>query len=148
MPKYQIDVPGSGTFEVESPTDLSDAQAYQAVLGQIRNTPKPEGGIMGALKLGAKSLTGSQLTGIKGLFGDANKAAEEGFKSSVELGQKYEAPASWEAVKKAYEEKGLLSAAGEVATQIPKAIAPPNGIASHYRSGWQWENHNRLRRVN
>ena len=56
MPKYQIDVPGSGTFEVESPTDLSDAQAYQAVMGQIRNTPKPQGGIMGALKQALKPM--------------------------------------------------------------------------------------------
>jgi len=123
MPKYQIDVPGSGTFEVDSPTDLSDAQAYQAVMGQIKSTPAPKGGIMGALGLGTKSLLGDQLTGIKGLFGDANKAAEEGFKSSQALGEQYAAPTSMEAVKKAYQEKGLLSAAGEVASQIPKAIA-------------------------
>jgi hypothetical protein len=123
MPKYQIEVPGSGTFEVDSPTDLSDAQAYQAVMGQIKSTPTPKGGIMGALALGAKSLTGSQLTGIKGLFGDANQAAQQGIARQEELGQQYAAPTSLEAVKKIYQEKGLLSAAGEVASQIPKAIA-------------------------
>lgn len=123
MPKYQVDVPGSGTFEVESPTDLTDAQAYQAVMGQIRNTPAPKGGIMGALGLGAKSLTGSQLTGIKGLFGDASQAAQAGIARQEELGQQYVAPTSLEAVKKAYAEKGLLSAAGEVISQVPKAIA-------------------------
>lgn len=123
MPKYQIDVPGSGTFEVESPSDLTDAQAYQAVLGQIKNTPKPEGGIMGAAKLGTKSLLSSQLTGIKSLFGDASQAAQEGIARQEQLGEQYVAPTSLEAVKKAYAEKGLLSAAGEVASQIPKAIA-------------------------
>jgi len=123
MPKYQIDVPGSGTFEVESPTDLTDAQAYQAVMGQIRNTPKPEGGIMGALKLGTKSLLGSQLTGITGLFGDANEAAKAGTGRQEALEQQYAAPASLEALKKVYAEKGLLPAAGEAISQIPKAIA-------------------------
>lgn len=36
MPIYEIDIPGRGTFEVESPTDLTDAQAYQAALTQAR----------------------------------------------------------------------------------------------------------------
>jgi hypothetical protein len=123
MPKYQIDVPGSGTFEVDSPTDLTDSQAYQAVMGQIRNTPAPKGGIMGALGLGTKSLLGSQLTGIKGIFGDASQAAQQGVARQEELGQQYAAPTSLEAVKKAYQDKGLLSAAGEAISQVPKAIA-------------------------
>lgn len=35
MPKYQISVPGKGTFEVDSPTELSDEQAYQAIMPQL-----------------------------------------------------------------------------------------------------------------
>lgn len=85
--------------------------------------PKPEGGIAGALKLGTKSLLGSQATGIKGLFGNASKAAQEGVARQEALEQQYAAPASWEAVKKAYQEKGLLPAAGEAISQVPKAIA-------------------------
>jgi len=125
MPKYQIDVPGSGTFEVESPTDLSDAQAYQAVMGQIRNTPKPQGGIMGALKQGAETYGSQVKTGITGAFSheDANQAAIEGLQRQEEIGQKYEAGPSLDAITKAYKEKGLLSAAGEAISQVPKAIA-------------------------
>jgi hypothetical protein len=39
MPIYEIEIPGKGVFEVESPTDLSDNQAYQAVLRQIGSIP-------------------------------------------------------------------------------------------------------------
>jgi hypothetical protein len=36
MPKYEIDVPGQGKFEVNSPTELTDAQAYAAVQSQLQ----------------------------------------------------------------------------------------------------------------
>ena len=42
MPKYQIDVPGQGTFEVDSPTELSDEQAYSAILGSLNAEEKPQ----------------------------------------------------------------------------------------------------------
>lgn len=35
MPIYRIDIPGQGTFRVESPVELDDAQAYQAVMQQM-----------------------------------------------------------------------------------------------------------------
>ena len=36
MPTYEITIPGQGTFEVSSPTPLTDAQAYQAALQQTQ----------------------------------------------------------------------------------------------------------------
>jgi hypothetical protein len=39
MPKYEIEVPGKGKFQVESPTELTDFQAYKAVLGQLESMP-------------------------------------------------------------------------------------------------------------
>jgi hypothetical protein len=36
MPKYEINVPGQGTFQIDSPTDLSDAQAYAAIQQHIK----------------------------------------------------------------------------------------------------------------
>ena len=43
MPTYQIQVPGKGTYEVSSPTDLTDEQAWAAVRQQIDVVPvKPE----------------------------------------------------------------------------------------------------------
>jgi hypothetical protein len=35
MPQYEINVPGSGTYRVDSPSELTDAQVWQAVQGQI-----------------------------------------------------------------------------------------------------------------
>ena len=35
MPVYRIEVPGQGVFRVDSPVELDDAQAYQAVLNQM-----------------------------------------------------------------------------------------------------------------
>jgi hypothetical protein len=42
MPSYNIDVPGEGTFKVDSPTELSDEQAYAAVLEQMKSLPKAD----------------------------------------------------------------------------------------------------------
>jgi hypothetical protein len=98
-------------------------EAEKAPWEQDFNLPKPQGGILGAGALGTKSLLSSQLTGIKGVFGNANEAAQEGTRRQEELGMQYETPASLEAIKKAYQDKGLLSAAGETISQIPKAIA-------------------------
>jgi len=42
MPKYEIDVPGKGTYEVDSPTELTDAQAYAAIQSQLNQKPEKE----------------------------------------------------------------------------------------------------------
>jgi hypothetical protein len=42
MATYQVEIPGRGTFEVESDTELTDAQVYQAALQQA--TPQMEYG--------------------------------------------------------------------------------------------------------
>ena len=101
--------------QIEIPSTEFDPNAYLDI--------KPQGGIMGATTLGTKSLLSSQLTGIKGIFGDANEAAQEGTRRQEELGMQYAPPTSMEAVKQAYQQKGLLSAAGEAISQVPKAIA-------------------------
>ena len=41
MPKYEINVPGKGTFEVDSPEELSDAQVYAAIESQL-SQPEPK----------------------------------------------------------------------------------------------------------
>ena len=50
MPKYEVEIPGRGKFDVESPTELTDAQAYQAVMAQIGPAPVQEKGIGAAAK--------------------------------------------------------------------------------------------------
>ena len=36
MPQYEIDVPGSGKYRIDSPSDLTDEQVWMAVQGQIK----------------------------------------------------------------------------------------------------------------
>jgi hypothetical protein len=125
MPKYEIEIPGKGVFEVESPTALTDAQAYQSVLGQLGSIPQPKKGLGAALERGGRGLLGSLQTGIESLLPQENAAANaaiKGVQRQEQIAQELEAPASLEKVKEAYRKKGVLSAAGEVASQIPGAI--------------------------
>jgi hypothetical protein len=125
MPKYEIEIPGKGVFEVESPTALTDAQAYQSVLGQLGSMPVPKKGLLAAGERGARSLIGSLQTGLESLLPEPNaaeNAALRGIQRKEELAQQIESPASLEKVKEAYRTKGVLSAAGEAVSQIPGAI--------------------------
>ena len=42
MPQYEISVPGQGTFAVDSPSELTDAQVWQAVQSQVASAPMQE----------------------------------------------------------------------------------------------------------
>jgi hypothetical protein len=126
MPIYEIEIPGKGVFEVESPTDLTDTQAYQAVLGRLGSMPTPKKGLGAALERGGRGLLGSLQTGFESLLPQENAAANaaiKGVERQEQLAKEIEAPASLEKVKEAYRKKGMLSAAGEAASQIPGAIA-------------------------
>jgi hypothetical protein len=125
MPKYEIEVPGKGVFEVDSPTELSDYQAYQAVLGQIKATPQPKKGLLAAGERGVRNILGSLQTGLESVLPQENAAANaaiRGVERQEKLAQEIEAPASLEKVKEAYRTKGVLSAAGEAISQVPGAI--------------------------
>jgi hypothetical protein len=103
MPKYEIDVPGQGKFEVDSPTDLTDAQAYAAVQAQLKPTepePTKDTGLMSmtgrALVRGAKqtgSLLGDVLPAMAakaiGAEEYAAKQMEEAAQTQREIEQKY-----------------------------------------------------------
>ena len=66
MPLYQVEIPGRGKFKVESPTELTDEQAYAAVLQEIGNAPPPKKGLMAALGKGAESTLSQLRTGVSG----------------------------------------------------------------------------------
>jgi hypothetical protein len=87
--------------------------------------PKLKKGLGAALEMGSRNLLGSLQTGFESLLPQENAAANaaiKGVQRQEQLAQEIEAPASLERVKEAYRKKGLLSAAGEVASQIPGAI--------------------------
>lgn len=55
MASYEITIPGRGTFQIESPTELSDAQAYQAAMSQSQQEMKQEvKGVSGGITRGLR----------------------------------------------------------------------------------------------
>jgi hypothetical protein len=71
---------------------------------------------------GAKQAYSSTRTGFESAA-DLEEAAKQGLIRSEDIAKEAGEGVSFDAVKKAYEDKGLLSAAGEVASQIPRALA-------------------------
>lgn len=62
MPQYEISVPGKGTFRVESPTELTDAQAYAAIEAQLNTPDTAKSGFTAALKSGTSKLSQDMYT--------------------------------------------------------------------------------------
>lgn len=68
MPTYRIEIPGKGTFRIESPTELTDAQVYQAVASQqgfgVEEPPKEEPGVMSQLLGAPKEIVKGAASGL------------------------------------------------------------------------------------
>ena len=64
MPTYRVDIPGRGTFRIDSPTELTDAQVYQAVISQPTETPKEEPGILSQLLGAPKEIAKGAVSGL------------------------------------------------------------------------------------
>lgn len=96
--------------------DLSDE-----IFGAVQ--PVKDSTFGSELVRGGKQLASSFRTGIGALVGSPEEAAKAGLQRSEAIAKEAGEGASLEAVKRAYEEKGLLSAAGEVASQTPRALA-------------------------
>jgi len=129
MPKY-IELPDGGLFplkEGESPESaLAEAERLHPSAFGIKEKKQPEkqpkGGITGAFQKGLESAVSSVRTAGEALF-DPEAAARAALGRQEEMGRKYADEVSFERAKKAYEEQGILAAAREVASQVPKAIA-------------------------
>ena len=119
MPKYEVDV-GGKTYEVDAP-DSNTAWQW-ANYTHTQAAPPKESTIGSELIRGGKQLLSSSRSGIGSIF-----TPEESAKAGVARGEAISKEAGegvgFEPVKKAYQEKGLLSAAGEAASQIPRALA-------------------------
>lgn len=85
--------------------------------------PEKKSTIGSELVRGGKQLVSSIRTGAGALTGSPEEAAIAGVARGQAIGEEAGEGASLEAVKKAYQDRGLLSAAGEVASQIPRALA-------------------------
>ena len=91
MPSYTVNLPGQGSFTVNSPTELTDEQAYSAVQGQITSeqapptpatpapTPEQQSSLRQVadvpLKVGAGALSGFRM--ITDALGANNPASQQ-----------------------------------------------------------------------
>jgi len=101
---------------------------------QKQQTPK-ESTIGSELVRGGKQLVSSARTGVGSIF-SPEEAAKAGVARSEAIGQEAGVGPSLEAVQKAYQDKGVLSAAGEAVSQIPRALAGQGAnLASMYAAG-------------
>jgi len=124
MPKYKVEIPGRGVFNVESPEPLSDEQAYYAVMQQLQSAPAkpPETGPVAAFKRSVGQIKSDFQTAAEAATGSAEEAALAGIDRKKALQTQYPDQADFEKVKKAYAEKGILPAGGELLRQSGLAI--------------------------
>lgn len=119
---YSIRLP-DGTLVRNIPDEISPEEAKRRILRERPDlAPPPKEGIGAALRGGAERLLSTTQTGLESLF-DAEGAARRGVERGEDISRRFAPGADLEAVKKAYQERGLLSAAGEVISQIPGAVA-------------------------
>ena len=122
MPSYQIEIPGKGKFNVDSPQDLTDHQAYTAVQQQIQaqEAHLDKTGFVPALKAGARQfLAGTEETlGFKEAGAEQRKKAEETYQPFTEE--------DLEAAK----QRGILDTVGAYKTKY--LTEPLGGIVGRY----------------
>ena len=125
MAKY-LPLPDGTSFKVPNSMGYDEAMALaKERYPDAFESEKParKKGVLAQASKGLESLISSGRTAGASIFGDADEAAKAGLARSRDIGSRYEEGADLEKVKKAYEERGLLSAAGEAVSQVPGAIA-------------------------
>jgi hypothetical protein len=126
MPIYSVQGPDGRVYDVEGPAGASERDILSFVaqnLGSLTPEPKKKEGIGASLAKGAESMISQTRTGLASLLGSPEEAAKAGLERGKDIGSRYADAADLEKVKKAYEERGVLPAAGEAISQVPGAIA-------------------------
>ena len=125
MPIYSVKGPDGRIYDVEGPAGASDEQVIAFLQQHLAEQPeqKPKEGLIAGLEKGAESTFSQLRSGIGSLFGSGDEAAKAGLARGEDINKRYAEQVSLEKVKQAYNDKGLLSAAGEAISQAPYALA-------------------------
>ena len=123
MPTYDVTVEGK-TYEVNAPDETTAWQwANYTHRQQKQQAPAPKESTIGSeLVRGGKQLFSTSRTGI-GALATPEESARAGVERSQQIAAEAGEGPSFAALRKAYEERGLLPAAGELLSQIPRAVA-------------------------
>lgn len=138
MAKY-LPLPDGTSFKVPNSMGYDEAmslakQKFPEAFAE--EAPPRKKGVLAQAAKGLESLISSARTAGASLTGDADEAAKAGLARSRDIGARYEDATDFEKVKRLYEERGILPAAGEAVSQIPGAIAEQGAnIASLAASG-------------
>jgi len=122
MSIYTVEGPDGRHYDIEGPAGASEAQIIAAVQQYISTQPKKESGVIAQLRQGTEQMLSSSQTAAEAMV-NPEAAAKRGLERGQKLSDKYEDPLQWAKVEEAYKKNGLLSAAGELAGQVPQAIA-------------------------
>jgi hypothetical protein len=117
---YEVALPDGRV--VEFPDSVPHNEAERIIREQLL-APKPKEGLIAGIQKGAESTLSQLRSGIGSLVGSPEEAARAGLERGEDINKRYAQQVSLEKVKQAYEDKGLLSAAGEVISQAPYALA-------------------------
>lgn len=126
MPSYTIEIPGKGSYTVDSPSDLTDYQAYRAVQKQIAaddialQQHQTKTGFIPAVKAGARQF----VAGAEEALGFKEAAEEQRQKAAATF-----EPTTEEDIALA-KEKGIFPAAGAYLSQ--KVTEPLGGIVGRF----------------
>lgn len=126
MPIYEVTGPDGRTADVTTPEGATQDQAIAYAAANwssiVAAAPTPKTGLLAALGKGTESTLSQLHSGVSGLF-NPEEAAKAGVARGDALDKEYADQTSWKKVTDAYDKNGLLSAAGEVASQVPYALA-------------------------
>lgn len=119
MPTYAVTVEDA-QYQVDAP-DENTAWQWAYMTHQQRPAPK-QSTVLSELKRGFKQFGSSTQTGLEALT-SPEEAAKAGVERAQRIAEEAGEGVSFAPVREAYQREGILSALGEAASQVPRAVA-------------------------
>ena len=132
---YSLQAPDGNIYDLEAPEGATEQELTATLYSLKPEAAQPfvqESGVIAGAKKGIEQLVSGAKTAFGVATGDANEAAKAALERNKAMDRQYADQVSLQKVQDVYSKDGLLSAAGEVASQAPLAIAEqaPNFAAS------------------